>query len=243
MLNLVIDLGNTAAKIAWFENNDLQEFQYNLDEVELLQLIETRRPPHTILSSVRKNIEEFIKKVGNLTQLIVLKSDTYAPFQNLYATPHTLGVDRIAGVVGAKTLYPDQPCLVIDLGTCITYDFIDAENNFLGGNIAPGLQMRFKAMQHFTAKLPMIELTETDYETLTGNSTRQAMLSGVVLGITFEIEGYIRNYQQKYPNLVTIACGGDAIFFETKLKPTIFAVPNLTLVGLNRILQYNVSAN
>jgi type III pantothenate kinase len=242
-MNLVIDLGNTAAKIAWFEGNNLQEFQYNILENELLQLIRTRQPSHTILSSVRKDIDKLIEEIEKNTHLITLQSSTYAPFQNRYATPHTLGVDRIAGVVGAKTLHPDKPCLVIDLGTCITFDFIDAENNFWGGNIAPGLQMRFKAMQHFTAKLPLIELTETDYETLTGNSTRQAMLSGVVLGITFEIEGYIRNYQQKYPNLVTIACGGDAIFFETKLKPAIFAIPNLTLVGLNRILQYNVSAN
>jgi type III pantothenate kinase len=242
-MNLVIDWGNTAAKAALFDEGILKESFYQLSEDELLQIIQSTDPQHIILSSVRKDLEAIGQKIQEKYPLIILDSQTPAPFQNLYGTPQTLGVDRIAGVIGAKVLYPNRPCLVIDLGTCITFDFIDAENNYLGGNIAPGLQMRLKAMHHFTAKLPLLDFDFQELTVLTGQSTRQAMLSGAVEGICFEIEGYQRVYAEKYPELITIVCGGDAIFFESKLKPLIFAVRNLTLIGLNRILQYNVENN
>lgn len=239
-MNLVIDFGNTRIKAAFFEENDLVELYENLEEIELIHLIRERKPDACIISSVRKDIDQFQKKIEILTKTFVLNHQTALPIQNKYATPHTLGVDRLAAAVGANTLFPNKNCLVIDLGTCITLDWIDEKGHFRGGNISPGLRMRLKAMHHFTGKLPLIENLETENITLIGNSTQQAMLNGAINGVAWEIEGFIRNHQATLEDFVTILCGGDAIFFETKIKEQIFASPNLTLVGLNRILQYNV---
>jgi type III pantothenate kinase len=143
-------------------------------------------------------------------------------------------------VCGASYRYAEHACLVIDLGTCITYDYIDAEKNYRGGSISPGLHMRFKAMHTFTARLPLLE-PAPDEIALTGTDTKQAMQSGVINGITCEIEGIIKEYRKKFGKLHVIFCGGDATFFENKIKESIFVTPELVLVGLNWILEYNVS--
>jgi type III pantothenate kinase len=161
------------------------------------------------------------------------------PVVNLYATPLTLGVDRLAGVCGAQQIFPLQHCLVIDAGTCITYDFLDKEGKYYGGGISPGLKMRFQAVHTFTAKLPLV--TPKGHVPLIGNSTESCIQSGVVNGVLAELDGIIDQYGKKFEGLRVILCGGDAMFFENQLKASIFASPELVLIGLNSILNYNVN--
>jgi len=140
-------------------------------------------------------------------------------------------------VVGAHNLFPDSNILVIDAGTAITYDLLTAEGTYLGGNISPGIEMRFKALNQFTGKLPKIE--KADQNILFGKTTEQAIRAGVQNGVVYEIEGTINSFKDFYKNLKVIITGGDAEFFEKKLKNSFFVSPNLTNLGLNRILEYN----
>jgi type III pantothenate kinase len=162
---------------------------------------------------------------------------TPIPIRNLYRTPQTLGVDRLAAVIAAYTTKPHHPALVIDAGTCITYDFIDEHGQYQGGNISPGMEMRLKALHEFTSKLPKIEVSgETpDY----GYSTETAIRSGVIRGIEHEISGYIQHLKKNYPSLLVFLTGGNEFSFDTNLKSGIFADGFLVLKGLNRILDYN----
>jgi type III pantothenate kinase len=159
------------------------------------------------------------------------------PIQINYKTPETLGVDRIAAVCGAIDIFPNRSSLVIDAGTAITYDFIDGHGNYEGGAISPGIEMRFEALHTFTERLPLV--TKNGDLTLIGNSTETCIRSGVLNGVVAEMEGIINNYKQLYPDLGVVLCGGNSFFFENRLKPTIFATPDLVLSGLNRILLHN----
>jgi type III pantothenate kinase len=161
------------------------------------------------------------------------------PIQIRYATPETLGVDRIAAACGAIALFPGKNCLAIDAGTCITYDFIDHAGNYWGGGISPGIEMRLKAMHTFTTRLPLVKVNQQ--ASLIGNSTESCLQSGALFGVLGEIEGIIQKYDQNYQELKVIICGGDISLFENQLKPTIFAAPDLVLMGLNRILLQNAS--
>ena len=161
------------------------------------------------------------------------------PIQNLYSTPETLGVDRIAAVCGAQTTFPNEKCLVIDMGSCITYDYLNEKGEYHGGSISPGLNMRFKAVHTFTAKLPLVKPLADP--ALIGTTTASNIQSGVINGLTEEIKGIISLYQHKFGNIRVILCGGDAHFFENKLKGVIFAIPELVLIGLNSILSHNVN--
>ncbi len=239
-MNFAIDIGNTFCKVGKFENHKEVEVLNQLDLQDIISLIKQDKPSKSILSSVRNHHSDFLEEIKSSTKLLYLSHQTLVPVQNHYETPHTLGLDRLAGVVGAKTYFPDEPCLVVDLGTCITFDLIDAENNYWGGNIAPGMNMRLRAMHEFTAKLPMIEVQQNELsENILGRQTTQAMLNGVIQGIKFEIQGLYQELLEKYASLRLILSGGDATFFETKLKEPIFAVPFLNLIGLNTILEYN----
>jgi type III pantothenate kinase len=161
------------------------------------------------------------------------------PIKNNYGTPETLGVDRIAAVCGAQQIFPFQNCLVIDAGTCVTFDIIDKDGVYYGGAISPGMHMRFKAVHTFTARLPLI--SPVPEAKLIGDSTETSIQSGVINGMAAEMVGIIQRYQVKFNDLRVILCGGDTLFFENKLKASIFASPELVLVGLNSILIYNVS--
>lgn len=233
-MNLVIDFGNTRIKGGIFDSDKLMQIATGIEEIRTI--ISRFNPQHVIVSSVSATEEE----IKSLLQrdIIFLSHTTKLPFQLKYKTPETLGLDRIAAVAGAQSLFPNRNCLVIDTGTCITYDILDSENNHLGGSISPGIAMRFKALNTFTAKLPLVELNESIE--LIGNTTAEAMQSGVLHGIVGEMKQIIRMYKDKFANLQIIICGGDAKFFENKLKEGIFAAPELVLTGLNRILQYNV---
>ncbi len=239
-MNLVVDYGNSSAKVAIFNKLQLVE-KYTFTVMDELQLfLQQSRAENLIISSVNTDSEKISSWAMNAKQKFILTHNLPLPITLLYSTPHTLGVDRIAGVCGALQLFPGYNSLVIDMGTCITYDFIDSEGNYHGGGISPGLRMRFKAVHTFTARLPLVE--PTDKPELVGNTTETSIQSGVIHGLTAEIDGIIEHYRNKYPDLKVILCGGDAPFFENKLKASIFASPDLVLFGLNSVLIHNVSA-
>lgn len=238
-MNLVVDSGNTSTKVAIFDNEKLMEKNVFSTSAEIKNYLQESTAKNIIVSSVTRDMNELLSWAGKATHKIKVTPDLPLPVNILYTTPKTLGVDRIAGVCGAIQLFPSQSNLVIDAGTCITYDFVDQHHNFYGGGISPGLHMRFQSVHTFTAKLPLVK--PVDYPELIGDSTEHCIQSGIVLGMTEEIEGIISRYRIKYPHLQVILCGGDASFFENKLKASIFACPNLVLIGLNRILLHNVA--
>jgi type III pantothenate kinase len=240
-VNLVIDIGNTKTKLAVFSNQKMVQEKI-VDEltVELIQSLQNQHINlnKAILSSV-KDFSEDVKAYlfSAFDQFIELEKETPIPLSNKYETPETLGKDRLAAAVGANGLFPDTNCLVIDVGTAITIDLVSAKNEYLGGNISPGLEMRYKALNHFTSKLPL--LSKNEEFTFIGKNTNQAIHNGAINGIIFEIEGYALKLEAEFPDLKVVLTGGDAIFFAKKLKKTIFVVANLVLVGLNRILEHN----
>lgn len=241
-MNLIIDQGNTLCKIALFDANDQLVFSTIEDRlsVSLLQeLFQNHHPVHGILAKVKEVDAPLIQVLKTeLKTFIEFGPDTILPIQNGYATPETLGYDRLAAAVGAWSYKKGKPLLVIDLGTAVTYDFVSAEGVFTGGNIAPGLRTRLKSLHHYTGKLPLVE-PSNDF-ILLGNSTETAIRSGVMQGLLFEINGYIDALIQSYPDLFAFLTGGDRIYFDGKLKNGIFVDENLVLTGLNRILRYNV---
>jgi len=238
-MNLVIDKGNSATKVGVFENENLlystifEKFGKN----EAVSLFEQFGISGAILSSVTDIEPELVSYLDEvLEKFILLDEKTPLPIENLYKTPETLGKDRIAACVGANCLKPNSNLLVIDAGTAVTYDVVNNKNQYVGGNISPGLEMRKKALHTFTQKLPLIEMK--DSAPLIGTTTNEAILAGIVNGLIYEMDGYISSISDVYPNLSLFLTGGDAFYFERKLKSTIFASQNLLLTGLNRILNY-----
>lgn len=238
-MNIVVDSGNTYAKIGWFSGDNLLRYRTMLSFQDLIQLIKSELPEQIMYSSVSRSREEFLKALDEDIPVLNLSGETPVPIRKDYETPATLGADRVAAAVGAHWLFPASDVLVIDMGTCITYDLVDREGTFQGGLISPGVRMRFNALHTFTKRLPLFDPENSP--DLIGKSTKQAMQSGVMNGMLAEIEGIIERYRNKTPDLRVVICGGDVPFFESSLKPPIFAVPELVLIGLNRILTYNVA--
>lgn len=237
-MNLVIDFGNSGAKVGIFDHQNLMEKHILPTTEKLRDFLNAFSFDYAIISSVKDDASQLALLV-RAKKIFILHYTLPLPIKNLYATPATLGADRLAGVCGAQGIFPLEHCLVIDAGTCITYDFLDKEGNYHGGGISPGLSMRFQAVHTFTAKLPLVSALEN--VPLIGNSTASCIQSGVVNGIIAEIQGMIHQYEKKYEGLRVILCGGDARFFENQLKASIFASPELVLIGLNSILNYNVN--
>lgn len=242
MAQLVIDIGNSRTKIAVFEGRKLiaSEKVQKPDPAKLLEYLNNSVFSHSIISSVSNEIKDLEDQLRNKTHYIRFSANLNTGIINKYKSPSTLGLDRLAGVLGAKSLFPGKNCLVIDAGTCITYDAVDKDGVYEGGSISPGLNMRLKAMHSFTGRLPEVDFS--DYEDWQGYDTVSAMLSGVVNGSIGEVKAFIETYSQKYPELQIILCGGDAIFFDTRLKNSIFAhtlktEPDLVLIGLNEVIQ------
>lgn len=242
MAQLVIDIGNSRTKLAVFEGRRLirSEKLRQVDRTILNQYLNNNEIRQSIISSVNNEITGLEDLLKEKTQYIRFSALLDTGIVNRYKSPDTLGLDRLAGVLGAKALFPNRNCLVIDAGTCITYDAIDKNGVYEGGSISPGLNMRLKAMHQFTGRLPEVELS--DYNDWQGDDTVSAMLSGTVNGSAEEIKGFIEIYNSKYPELQVILCGGDAIFFDTRLKNSIFAhalktEPDLVLIGLNEVIQ------
>lgn len=242
-MNLVIDIGNTLVKMAVFQGDILikKKISLRLDFLKNLEELEQKyqKPGNVILSSVSKTPLKWLQKLEEGSRLIILNQQLPQVFTNLYLSPNTLGNDRIALVSAASKHFPTENVLVIDSGTCITYDFKNNKNEYLGGAISPGLEMRYKAMHSSTENLPLLDREEEI--TLIGNTTNSCMHSGVIYGITFEIDGIIAAYQAQYKDLTIILTGGDAQFLCKRLKNSIFANSNFLLEGLNYILEFNKS--
>lgn len=242
---LAIDIGNTRIKCAVFEQHTIiQCFVFNKENAdENFKKILKLYPKITygITSSVGKIEERVIKNLAKEITLEIINHQTKVPFLNLYATPTTLGIDRIVLAVGATLKFPAQNRLVIDAGTCITYDFIDSKNNYLGGAISPGVSLRLKSLHTFTAKLPLLDVAYP--ENFIGHSTQESILSGVIHGVFHEINGFIDQYSDKYEDLTIILTGGDAIFLAKNIKNTIFANSNFLLESLNELFIYAKNQN
>ena len=241
-MKLVIDIGNSFVKSAVFDGLRIVELNkstdFSVENADVL-LAKYELIDSAILSSVRKNTKQIESFLSQKLYFILLDSTTPLPFQNLYATPETLGKDRMAAVAGAQSLFPKKNTLVIDAGTSITYDLLTAKGEYLGGGISPGLQMRFEALHTLTSKLPLVKTEPESEIELIGNSTGRAILSGVQNGVLQEVDGIIQQYSTHFPGLKTVICGGDNKYFDKYLKNNIFAAPNLVLQGLIKILQFN----
>lgn len=233
---LIIDSGNTTTKIGEFNNGKINKIIEKKTLAEISETINFIRPHQIIIGSVKFQADELLSCIDIPT--FVITHLTPFPFEIDYKTPETLGIDRIAGVAGAWNKYKDQNILIIDAGTCITYDFISYKGEYKGGGISPGIDIKLKALHKFTANLPDIAF-DPNIE-LVGDTTRSSILSGVINGTIAEIDGIIKRYQENYENLTIIMSGGYSFFFESKLKHSIFALPNLVLWGLYSIYHYNV---
>lgn len=240
-MNLAIDIGNTRTKFSVFNRGEVlitvpvKEFK-----IEHIEVLKNEHPDlNKVILSATKDYSTELRRAlqKKFVQFIELESDTPLPIENCYETKDTLGKDRLAAAVGAFDLYPNTNLLIIDAGTAITYDVVNDKHQYLGGNISPGIDMRFKALHQFTGKLPLVN--QQEYKKLFGTTTENAIRAGVQNGVVFEVDKAIDTFKVFYNNLKVIITGGNAEFFEKKLKNSFFVHFNLTAIGLNRILEYN----
>lgn len=239
-MNLIIDIGNTQYKVCVFDNDEVIYHTY-LDELNKI-FIDDLMSQYTISQAIYSDTRGVNEKLfedmfANTVPIISLKHTTKLPVKLEYNTPETLGKDRIAGVVGAFSIFPNEPCLVIDIGTALTIDFIAENAVFKGGIISPGPEIRFRALHQFTGKLPLLKPTNEVSDL--GYSTKTAIQFGVQNGLAHEINGYISRFKQQYHHLKIILTGGYAYLFDKKINYPIFADSFLVPKGLNRILVYN----
>lgn len=240
-MNLVIDVGNSLVKLAVFEGDKILikkiiALDLMIENINFLQK-EFKDLNKAIISSVGKLKNSDVNYIKENFDVIELTAATKLPFKNCYTTPSTLGMDRVALVSASIQQHPNSNVLIIDAGTCITYDFVSKKNAYLGGAISPGIRMRYQSLHNLTAKLPLLETEEP--KNIIGNSTNNSIHSGVVYGVLMEIEGIINNYKLKYEDLTVILTGGNANFLSKQFKSSIFANSNFLLEGLNYILQFN----
>ena len=239
---LVIDIGNSFTKLAYFTDDKLiKKLQFKNTSTEIssdLKSIESDY--YVIISSVSTNVFDFVYSIikTKTKNILIFSNQTKIPIINKYLTPETLGLDRLAAIIGANTLYPKTDLLVFDAGTALTIDFINKQGEYIGGNISPGINLRYKSLHDNTSKLPLLKKTEKFVEL--GNSTNEAIISGVQKGILLEVDSYISEFKKNYNNLMVVFTGGDCFFFEKNLKNSIFANQNLVSIGLLEILKFNV---
>ena len=238
---LAIDVGNTLIKLAVFEQNTLinkETIPYKNWKIELENSLKNfPKIKIIVVASVGKLEKEDFLGLNSSIKITFISKEIKFPFQNLYSTPNTLGIDRMILASGAVLQFPSTNRLVIDAGTCITYDFIDDNDNYLGGAISPGIRLRYESLHNYTAKLPL--LTKEYPEHIIANSTNQSIHSGVVNGVCMEIDGFIDAKLHENDNFIIILTGGDADFLAERLKNTIFANSNFLLESLNQTFQYN----
>lgn len=235
MTNLIVDIGNTSVKLSVARGSTLDEIvRYSGDDI--YQFISDNAimcsPEVIAISSVRKFPRDFFSPLEkHCKRVIVIDSNTRFPIKNSYKSKNTLGADRILVAVAAAHLFPGKDIMIFDFGTALTIDFISSGGEFTGGNISLGLRSRFRALKDYTHLLPLLDNPREIAEI--GTTTEEAIGAGVVLGLIFEVEGYIK----KYPNHIYLFTGGDAIYFAEKLKNSIFVVYNLVLMGLARVAE------
>ncbi|SEH70223.1 type III pantothenate kinase [Paenimyroides aquimaris] len=240
---ICIDVGNTRTKVAVYENGTLQQLVITNNE-KLIKNISKQiqgieNCVDIILSSVGNLPSEVIENLKKLGNLIIVTHESPIPFKNLYATPATLGIDRIVLAAGATLKYPNQNRLIIDAGTCLTYDFINNQDQYHGGAISPGIGLRYKSLHDYTANLPLEKISEL--HSFVGNSTSASIQSGVLNGVIAEIEAFIDHFKHQDENLTVILTGGNSEFLVNRLKNSIFANPNFLLESLFLLHQHIVS--
>ncbi|MCF6366433.1 MAG: type III pantothenate kinase [Bacteroidales bacterium] len=244
-MNLILDLGNSYTKAALFRRGEISHLSSfkTCEEItdKIKKLTEQQSVKKVILSSVSSEfieLDNFLSE--NFDFYLKLNHKTKVPIKNFYETPETLGKDRLAAVIAASNIFPNTDVLVFDAGTALTIDFINQNNEYLGGSISPGINMRYEALHYFTKKLPKLTIDE-NIDSLTGKNTNESIITGVQNGILNEVEKYIEKYLIKYPELKVVFTGGDTYFFEKRIKNKIFTDPNIVLKGLNIILEYNAT--
>jgi len=240
-MNLVIDIGNTLVKVYLFENDEIIS-KKTLDEISLITYVKSLSRDYDIkniiCSTVTKSYRNELNGLNKYINYFELSDkDLKIPFHNNYKTKTSLGQDRIGLVSAAFFKFPNENNLVIDIGTCITYDFIDSKNIYHGGAISPGINMRYKSFSEFTSNLPFLEFKDLDK--IIGSSTDESIHIGVSTGIIGEINEYINRLEEKYLKLNIIITGGDSTFLLNRIKNAIFADQDFLAIGLNNILKYN----
>ncbi len=241
-MNLVIDIGNTTSKYFCFEDDELiSEGREEGHELSFLSLLPVQTTDAVIVSSVIDLPAVAEERLNSLTSVILrFTALTPTPLKNCYRTPATLGSDRLAAAVGAWVKHPNLPLLIIDAGSCITFDFVTAKGEYIGGNIAPGLHARLQAIGDYFPRLPLVS-AEGDIPDV-GYDTETAIRAGVIQGMRHEIDGYIASFRKKYPSLLVLLTGGDEILFATNEKERIFADHFMVPRGLNHILRHHLSS-
>jgi len=238
-MNLVIDIGNTTTKLALYEGQEKVSSSRisDLSCDELDKWLSGYKIDRAIVSSVKK-LAPFISDLilANIPLAFILSHKTRLPFKLQYETPETLGTDRIAAVAGAFSHFPEAKTLIIDAGTAITYDFLSA-GTYKGGNISPGISIRFKALNKFTSSLPLLSITE-NYRS-PGRNTSEAITAGVITGVIYEINEYIRTFEKRESDFKIILTGGDSRYLKEKINHPITYMPDIVIDGLNYILEYN----
>jgi len=245
-MNICIDQGNSRTKVALFdaEGRLVKSFVYKaFSSADAERLFELYPIENSIISSVVNLESSMVNALHRLSkQFVLFDHHTPLPIHNDYLTPETLGQDRLAAAVGATSLCPNENLLIIDIGSAITYDFINDKGHFLGGNIAPGLKMRLTVLKTMTKKLPQVDVDEQELIPLYGQKTRDAIVSGVVRGMVFEVKGYMRVMQERTEHFKTFITGGNAPYVMNIVKDGLNYEKNLVLIGLNCILEYNKQA-
>jgi type III pantothenate kinase len=240
-MNLVLDVGNSSVKLAVFDKGNMVRQAVGSHEDWLQKITEDFNKfdiENAIISQVRGLAEEDLNHLKQMYRVIEVRHDMKLPFKNHYKTPKTLGADRIALMGGAALMFPGKATLVIDAGSCITYDFKNENEDYYGGAISPGLLMRYKAVHHFTGKLPLLSPIEP--ESGMGFNTESAIHKGILMGLQYEIQGFIDEYLSENENLTIILTGGDLDYLRNDIKNRIFANPNFLLECLNGLLDYNL---
>jgi len=245
MHNLVIDIGNTNSKIAVFDDKVLVFFQIldHIDRENLISLTETYHIVKSTVSSVREDVSTVIAVLESHTHYIPFSTRLNTGVKNQYKTISTLGQDRWAKIIAVHHAWPGQSCLVIDAGTCITYDLLNRESEYFGGSISLGINMRFQALNHYTGKLPLIKWDRETENIPRGKDTDTAIINGVLQGVINEVEGFITLNDKENKDLKVVITGGDATFLLEQLKNSIFAPqiihdPYLVLKGLNEVIAF-----
>ena len=248
-MNLTIDQGNSRTKVALFDKDGKikKSFIYRtFTSADVERLFALYDIEASIISSVISIEPAIVNALHRLSKHFILFDHlTPVPLKNDYGTPETLGQDRLAAAVGAKSLCPDENLLIIDAGSAITYDFVTAEGEYIGGNIAPGLKMRFTMLHRMTKKLPLVEVEEKELIPLFGKNTRDAIAAGVVRGVAYEVKGYMRTLREKMPHFRTYLTGGHAPYILNNVRTSrtedrnMHYEKHLVLIGLNEILVFN----
>ena len=239
MISLCFDFGNTRRKLAIFNGAELERVQVLRDDSSetIKALIDQYKPAKSILSSVVEHNPEMEILLAEKTKFHKLNHNTRLPFTTPVGKPETIGADRLALIAGAVHLFPKKHNLVIALGSCVTYNFCNKFHEFLGGGISPGLEMRLKSLNYYTAKLPLVAANSN--APLIGYDTATNIHSGVVLGMVYEMDGFIDEYSRKFDNFNVLLTGGDMVYLASHLKNKIFADPDLIFKGLYAISEVN----